>query len=89
VNVSDLYQYQTSVIFSGDEFRLKGGDQFILDYDQLIQNGFETLESKVIFDSGLTQKVDIDYNSSYMDVPWDTPGNVQVSSRLFEIDKIE
>lgn len=89
-DLSVLNEYKKTLMFSGDEFRLKSGDKFRIEYDELIKCGFEELEQTIIFDSGKTQKVNLDYNtSSFSDVSWNTPGNIQLSSRIFEIEKID
>ena len=88
VTLSNLNKHKTSLVFSGEDFRLKGGDKFMLKYDQLVTCGFEELEKSVVFDSGKTQNVDYECGEE-QDVPWNTPGNIQLSSRIFEIEKIE
>ena len=89
LNASVISDYKTSFVFSGDEWRLKSGDEFIMEYDQLVKNGFEELIANVIYDSGKKQKVNLKYNKDYDSVPWSTAGNIEITSRIFDIDKCE
>jgi hypothetical protein len=66
--LSNLNKHKTSLIFNGEDFRLKGGDKFMLKYDQLVTCGFEELEKSVVFDSGKTQNVDYECGEE-QDVP--------------------
>lgn len=86
LNTSDISEYTMSTIFSGDEYRLKGGDEISINYDQLVKCGFEELVSNVIYDSGKKQKVNLKYNTDYDSVPWSTAGNIELTSRIFDID---
>ncbi len=89
LNTSKISEFTTSTVFNGDKFRLKGGDEISINYDQLITCGFEELVSNVIYDSGKKQKVNLEYNKGYDSVPWSTAGRVELTSRIFDIDKCE
>lgn len=89
LDISKISEFTTSTVFNGDEFRLKGGDEISINYDQLITCGFEELVSNVIYDSGKKQKVNLEYNKGYDSVPWSTAGHVELTSRIFDIDKCE
>lgn len=89
LDTSKISEFTTSIVFNGDEFRLKGGDEISINYDQLVTCGFEELVSNVIYDSGKKQKVNLKYNKGYDSVPWSTAGHVEMTSRIFDIDKCE
>ena len=90
VKLTDLQQHKQTVTFDGSDFRLKGGDKYALKMaDELIKNEFEELEFKVIFDSGKPQKIKkFNIDGSPTDVNWKSPGNIQLSSRIFDITEV-
>jgi hypothetical protein len=50
-----IEEFTSKYKFEGDLFRLKSGDEYVLNYDQKAYNYFEDIVTSVIFDSGKSQ----------------------------------
>lgn len=89
VNWEILNSYVDKVTFDDSVFKLKSGDEYILNITSSEGLcGFEDLSYKVIFDSGKSQTFSIKQNEyDFTPVPWNTPGHIEISNHLFKIDQ--
>ena len=85
-----IEEFTSKYKFEGDLFRLKSGDEYVLNYDQKAYNYFEDIVTSVIFDSGKSQIINPKWNpSGYLPVPWNTPGHLEITSKMVDFDKCE